>query len=163
MTCYLLHATFSGSKWCLRGNTLALRKHQQTVHTVHILEGRTPFCILYCMYSTARQHFGTNCINCTVSSKLINKQTNAVSRSKSSQTMLEGVYGRFMTCNIFMAGNSEVSVSAIPRNDRWAYSFGVGQVWWLQYRPLATTIQYQRYGLVCKDNPSFKSCVEEKS
>ena len=30
-------------------------------------------------------------------------------------------------------------------------------------RALATTIQYQRYGLVCKGNPSFESCVEGKS
>ena len=29
--------------------------------------------------------------------------------------------------------------------------------------PLATTIQYKRYGLVCKGNPSFESCVEGKS
>ena len=28
----------------------------------------------------------------------------------SSQTMLEGVYGCFMTCNVFLAGNSEVSL-----------------------------------------------------
>ena len=28
---------------------------------------------------------------------------------------------------------------------------------------LATTIQYQRYGLVCKGNSSFESCVEGKS
>ena len=28
---------------------------------------------------------------------------------------------------------------------------------------LATTIQYQRYGLVCKENPSFESCVEGNS
>ena len=28
---------------------------------------------------------------------------------------------------------------------------------------LATTIQYQRYRLVYKDNPSFESCVEGKS
>ena len=27
MTFYQLHATFSGSKWCLKGNTWALRKH----------------------------------------------------------------------------------------------------------------------------------------
>ena len=66
--------------------------------------------ILYCMYSMARQQSGTNCINCTVSSQLISKQTNAVSRSNSSQTILEGVYGCFMTCNVFLAGNSEVSL-----------------------------------------------------
>ena len=29
--------------------------------------------------------------------------------------------------------------------------------------PLATTIQYQRYGLVCNGNPTFESCVEENS
>ena len=29
--------------------------------------------------------------------------------------------------------------------------------------PLATKIQYQRYGLVCKGNPTFESCVEGKS
>ena len=48
--------------------------------------------ILYCMYSMARQHSGTNCINCTLSSQWISKQTYAVSRSNSSQTMLEGVF-----------------------------------------------------------------------
>ena len=58
----------------------------------------------------ARQNFVTNCINCTVSLKLISKQTKAVSRSDSSQTMLEEVYGCFMTCNVFLAGNSEVSL-----------------------------------------------------
>ena len=66
--------------------------------------------ILYCMYSMARQRSGTNCINCAVSSQWISKQTNAVSRSNNSQTMLEGVYGCFMTCNVFLAGNSEVSL-----------------------------------------------------
>ena len=65
--------------------------------------------ISYCMYSMARQHFGTTCINCTFSSQWISKQRNAVSRSNSSQTMLEGVYGCFMICNVFLAGNSEVS------------------------------------------------------
>ena len=63
--------------------------------------------ILYCMYSMARQHSGTIC---TVSSQWISKQTNALSRTYSSQTMLEGVYGCFMTCNVFLAGNSEVSL-----------------------------------------------------
>ena len=87
MTCYQLHATFFGSKRCPGGNTQA---HPQTVQTVHLNEGRTPFC--------------------TVSSQKINKQTNTVSRSSSSQTMLEGVYGCFMTCNVFLAGNSEVSL-----------------------------------------------------
>jgi hypothetical protein len=58
----------------------------------------------------ARQHSGTNCINCTVSLHWISKQTNAVSRSNNSRTMLEGVYGCFMTCNVFLAGNSEVSL-----------------------------------------------------
>ena len=87
MTCYQLHATFFGSKRCPRGNTQA---HPQTVQTVHLNEGRTPFC--------------------TVSSQKINKQTNTVSRSSSSQTMLEGVCGCFMPCNIFLAGNSEVSL-----------------------------------------------------
>ena len=28
---------------------------------------------------------------------------------------------------------------------------------------LATTILYQRFGLVCEGNPSFESCVEGKS
>ena len=28
---------------------------------------------------------------------------------------------------------------------------------------LATTIHYQRYGLVCEGNPTFESCVEGKS
>ena len=87
MTCYQLHATFFGSKRCPGGNTQA---HPQTVQTVHLNEGRTPFC--------------------TVSSQKINKQTNTVSRSSSSQTMLEGVCGCFMPCNIFLAGNSEVSL-----------------------------------------------------
>ena len=32
------------------------------------------------------------------------------SRCSSSQTMLEGVYGCFMTCNVFLTGNSEVSL-----------------------------------------------------
>ena len=32
-----------------------------------------------------------------------------------------------------------------------------------QYPPLATTIQSQRYGLVCEGNLSFESCVEGKS
>ena len=36
--------TYSGSKWCLGGNTQAPRKHLQTVQTVHFLEGKTPFC-----------------------------------------------------------------------------------------------------------------------
>ena len=31
-------------------------------------------------------------------------------RSNKSQTMLERVYGCFMTCNIFLASNSEVSL-----------------------------------------------------
>ena len=44
MTCYQLHATFSGSYWCLGGNTEALRKHLHAVQTVHFLEGRTPVC-----------------------------------------------------------------------------------------------------------------------
>ena len=44
MTCYQLHATFSGSKLGLRGNTQALRKRLQIVHPVSFLEGRTPFC-----------------------------------------------------------------------------------------------------------------------
>ena len=87
MTCYQLHATFFGSKRCPGGNTQA---HPQTVQTVHLNEGRTPFC--------------------TVSSQKINKQTNTVSRSSSSQTMLEGVCGCFMPCNVFLAGNSEVSL-----------------------------------------------------
>ena len=87
MTCYQLHATYFGSKRCPGGHTQA---HPQTVQTVHLNEGRTPFC--------------------TVSSQKINKQTNTVSRSSSSQTMLEGVCGCFMPCNIFLAGNSEVSL-----------------------------------------------------
>ena len=87
MTCYQLHATFFGSKRCPGGNTQA---PPQTVQTVHLNEGRTPFC--------------------TVSSQKINKQTNTVSRSSSSQTMLEGVCGCFMPCNLFLAGNSEVSL-----------------------------------------------------
>ena len=66
--------------------------------------------ILYCMYSMTRQHSGTNYINCTVSPLWIRKQRNAVYRRQSSQTMLEGVYGWFMTCNVFLAGNSEVSL-----------------------------------------------------
>ena len=66
--------------------------------------------ILYCMYSMARQHSGTNCINSAVSSQGISKQTNAVSRSNISQTMLEGACGCFMTCNVFLADNSEVSL-----------------------------------------------------
>ena len=66
--------------------------------------------ILYCMYSMARQHSGTICINCTVSSQWIRKQTNVASRNNSSQTMLEEVYDRFMTCNVFLASNSEVSL-----------------------------------------------------
>ena len=66
--------------------------------------------ILYCMYSMARQHSGTNCINCTVSSQWIIKQTNAVSSCSSSQTMLEGLCGCIMACNVFLAGNSEVSL-----------------------------------------------------
>ena len=87
MTCYQLHATFFGSKRCPGGNTQA---PPQTVQTVHLNEGRTPFC--------------------TVCSQKINKQTNTVSRSSSSQTMLEGVCGCFMPCNVFLAGNSEVSL-----------------------------------------------------
>ena len=87
MTCYQLHATFFGSKRCPGGNTQA---HPQTVQTVHLNEGRTPFC--------------------TVSSQKINKQTNTVSRSSSSQTMLEGLCGCIMACNVFLAGNSEVSL-----------------------------------------------------
>ena len=66
--------------------------------------------ILYCMYSMARQHSGTNCINCTVSSQWICQQTNAVSSSSSSQTMLEGLCGCIMACNVFLTGNSEVSL-----------------------------------------------------
>ena len=44
MTCYQRHAKFFGSERGLGGNTQALRKHLQTVRTVHFLEGRTPFC-----------------------------------------------------------------------------------------------------------------------
>ena len=40
----------------------------------------------------------------------ISKQTNTASRSNSSQTMLYGVYGCFMACNVFLTGNSEVSL-----------------------------------------------------
>ena len=87
MTCYQLHATFFGSKRCPGGNTQA---PPQTVQTVHLNQGRTPFC--------------------TFCSQKINKQTNTVSRSSSSQTMLEGVCGCFMPCNLFLAGNSEVSL-----------------------------------------------------
>ena len=87
MTCYQLHATFFGSKRCPGGNTQA---PPQTVQAVHLNEGRTPFC--------------------TVSSQKINKQTNTVSRSSSSQTMLEGLCGCFKPCNVFLAGNSEVSL-----------------------------------------------------
>ena len=61
MTCYQLHATFSGSKWCLGCNTQALRKHLQTVESVHFLEGRTTFCTV-CINCI-------NCINCTVPSQ----------------------------------------------------------------------------------------------
>ena len=66
--------------------------------------------ILYCKYSMERPHFGKNCINYTFSSQWISKQTNAVSRSNRSQTMLDGVYGCFMTGNVFLAGNNEVSL-----------------------------------------------------
>ena len=44
MTCYLLHAPSSGCEWGLGGNTQAMRKHQQTVHTVHFLGENTLFC-----------------------------------------------------------------------------------------------------------------------
>ena len=54
--------------------------------------------------------FRHECISCTLSSHWISKQTNTVSRSNSSQTMLEGLYVCFMTCNVFLAGNSEVSL-----------------------------------------------------
>ena len=43
-------------------------------------------------------------------STVISKQTNTVSRSNSSQPMLEAVCGCFMPCNVFLAGNSEVSL-----------------------------------------------------
>ena len=47
MTCYQLHATLSGSKGGLGGNTQALRKHPQSVQTVHFLYRRTPFSTVY--------------------------------------------------------------------------------------------------------------------
>ena len=36
-------------------------------------------------------------------------------------------------------------------------------VHWHHCTSLATTIQYQRYGIVCEGNPTFESCVERKS
>ena len=110
MTCNQLHATFFGSKWCLWCNTKALRKHLQTVQTVHFLEGKTPFCTVCTQW---RGNTGTNCMNCSVSSQWISKQTNAVSSSSSSQTMLEGLCGWIMACNVFLAGNSEVSLDLL--------------------------------------------------
>ena len=44
VTYHQLHATISGTKRGLGGNTQALRKYLQTVQTVHFLERRTPFC-----------------------------------------------------------------------------------------------------------------------
>ena len=82
--CYQLYFTFSGSMGCFGGNTQVLRKHLQIVQTEQ--GGKD------CIYSMARQHSGTNCLNCTVSSQWISKQKNAVSRINSSQTMLEGVF-----------------------------------------------------------------------
>ena len=62
MTCYQPHAKFSGSKRCLGGNTQALRKHIQTVHTVHFHEGRTPFCTVCTQWrGNSLAQSGTNC------------------------------------------------------------------------------------------------------
>ena len=64
------------------GNTQAMRKHLQPVQTVHFFWGKDT--ILYCMYSMAMQHSGTNCINCTVSSQW-NQQTNKCCCQKQRQ------------------------------------------------------------------------------
>ena len=76
---------------------------------------------LYSLYSFLREGHNfvlyvlngkaTLCINCTHSSQGISKQTNAISSIYSSQTMLEGLCGFIMACNVFfLAGNSEVSL-----------------------------------------------------
>ena len=87
----------------------------------------------------ARQHSDMN--HKLYSFLTVNQQTkNTVSSSNSSQIVFEGVYGCFMTCNVCLAGNREVSLelqcltaelityivlSAMTRNDNQGRSAAV--------------------------------------
>ena len=54
-------------------------------------------------------------------------------------------------------------ISLFKLNTRAAGPISFHKFWNFGTAPLATAIQYQRYGLACEGNPSFESCVEKKS
>ena len=83
-----------------------MRKHPQTVQTVHFLEEMTPFCTVCTQWqgNTMKQSVQFH------RSRSANKQM-LFRKSNTCQTMLEGVCGCIMECSLFLTGPRQVRKS----------------------------------------------------